>query len=330
MSAFPIQKLIKDMKNVSDETTKAFIGYLLEKGEVTISGKTVSEEDMVQMYKDMSEAPFNAAQKINPKQEKTKEKAPRKVSAWQIFASEKRDEIKTENPDLTFAEISKKLGEMWAKADKSVWQAKADEHINNTAPSQPQSGKGNFATAAAKKYAETNDLIKCIDQITGTGKNNTIKLSDLKTYQKNLPKTEEKIQQVEEEEEQEEVEEEAVEEEEEQEEVEEEAVEEEAVEEEAVEEEAVEEEEEEVEEEEEEEVEEEDEEEDDPESYVGWNCKVWNESLDDWRDGEIIKYNKKKNNHTIRYDTKIKGQPIKEEIDVSQLKSEDHFEWTDN
>ena len=328
MSAFPIQKLIKDMKNVSDETTKAFIGYLLEKGEVTISGKTVSEEDMVQMYKDMSEAPFNAAQKINPKQEKTKEKAPRKVSAWQIFASEKRDEIKTKNPDLTFADISKKLGEMWAKADKSVWQAKADEHINNTAPSQPQSGKGNFATAAAKKYAETNDLIKCIDQITGTGKNNTIKLSDLKTYQKNLPKTEEKIQQVEEEEEQEEVEEEAVEEEEE--EVEEEAVEEEAVEEEAVEEEAVEEEEEEVEEEEEEEVEEEDEEEDDPESYVGWNCKVWNESLDDWRDGEIIKYNKKKNNHTIRYDTKIKGQPIKEEIDVSQLKSEDHFEWTDN
>ena len=165
MSAFPIQKLIKDMKNVSDETTKAFIGYLLEKGEVTISGKTVSEEDMVQMYKDMSEAPFNAAQKIKPKQEKTKEKAPRKVSAWQIFASEKRDEIKTENPDLTFAEISKKLGEMWAKADKSVWQAKADEHINNTAPSQPQPGKGNFATAAAKKYAEVNDLIKCVDQI---------------------------------------------------------------------------------------------------------------------------------------------------------------------
>ena len=310
MSAFPIQKLIKDMKNVSDETTKAFIGYLLEKGEVTISGKTVSEEDMVQMYKDMSEAPFNAAQKIKPKQEKTKEKAPRKVSAWQIFASEKRDEIKTENPDLTFAEISKKLGEMWAKANKSVWQAKADEHINNTAPSQPQSGKGNFATAAAKKYAETNNLIQCIDQITGTGKNNTIKLSDLKTYQKNLPKTEEKIQQVEEEEVEEEVEEEALEEE------------------------ALEEEEEEVEDDEEEveddEEEVEDEEEDDPESYVGWNCRVWNESLDDWRDGEIIKYNKKKNNHTIRYDTKIKGQPIKEEIDVSQLKSEDHFEWTDN
>ena len=295
MSAFPIQKLIKDMKNVSDETTKAFIGYLLEKGEITISGKTVSEEDMVQMYKDMSEAPFNAAQKINPKQEKTKEKAPRKVSAWQIFASEKRDEIKTENPNITFAEISKKLGEMWAKADKSVWQAKADEHINNTAPSQPQSGKGNFATAAAKKYAETNNLIQCIDQITGTGKNNTIKLSDLKTYQKNLPKTEEKIQQVEEDEVEEKVEEDEVEE-------------------------KVE----------EEEVEEEEDEEDDPESYVGWNCRVWNESLDDWRDGEIIKYNKKKNNHTIRYDTKIKGQPIKEEIDVSQLKSEDHFEWTDN
>jgi hypothetical protein len=66
-----------------------------------------------------------------PKKSKTKkdddeeEKPKKRASAYINFCSQKRDEIKSENPDLSFGELSKKLGEIWksmSEEDKNEYK----------------------------------------------------------------------------------------------------------------------------------------------------------------------------------------------------------------
>ena len=49
----------------------------------------------------------------------------KKKTGWQLFCSDRRADIKRENPEADKGEIMKILGALWAGADKSVWNRKA-------------------------------------------------------------------------------------------------------------------------------------------------------------------------------------------------------------
>ena len=62
----------------------------------------------------------NAPPTTAPKKKKEKKDphGPKKpVSSFVLFSSDKRPEIKKEHPTITFADLSRKLGELWKAAD---------------------------------------------------------------------------------------------------------------------------------------------------------------------------------------------------------------------
>ncbi|ODQ49905.1 hypothetical protein SAICODRAFT_85939, partial [Saitoella complicata NRRL Y-17804] len=52
----------------------------------------------------------------------------RSLSAYMFFAADNRDVVRTENPDVTFGQVGKILGERWnslSAEDKKPYEAKA-------------------------------------------------------------------------------------------------------------------------------------------------------------------------------------------------------------
>jgi hypothetical protein len=70
----------------------------------------------------------------------------RALSAFMLFSQEKRSQIKTDNPDATFGQIGKLLGDAWKSAsesEKAPFLAKAEKE------------KEKYAEAM-KKYKNSN------------------------------------------------------------------------------------------------------------------------------------------------------------------------------
>lgn len=65
-----------------------------------------------------------------------KEKVKRAPSAYLLFSAAHRDAVKAENPEASFTDMGKLLGELWrSQSDevKAEWQAKADQEKKNLA-----------------------------------------------------------------------------------------------------------------------------------------------------------------------------------------------------
>jgi len=63
-----------------------------------------------------------SAKKDKKAKKDTKEKKPRKLNAYMVFAMEKRESVKKNNPTAKVTEIAKKLGEMWRALSDSEKQ----------------------------------------------------------------------------------------------------------------------------------------------------------------------------------------------------------------
>ncbi|XP_013098523.2 high mobility group protein D [Stomoxys calcitrans] len=82
------------------------------------------------------------------------EKPKRPLSAYFIWLSSAREQIKRENPGIKVTEIAKKGGEIWrAMKDKSEWEAKAVKAKEDyeTAVRQFEANGGSTANGAGKK-----------------------------------------------------------------------------------------------------------------------------------------------------------------------------------
>jgi len=56
------------------------------------------------------------------KEKPVKEKKPRKLNAFMLFAKEKRESVKKNHPTAKVTEIAKKLGELWRALSNSEKQ----------------------------------------------------------------------------------------------------------------------------------------------------------------------------------------------------------------
>ena len=299
------------LKNISDETARAYLEHLAGLGEIQIGGEIMTGSALMRDYDDFSKQEFKEAAKCVAKDAKKKNKADkpqdapkRAKSGYVLFCEEMRPGLKDKG--LSFQEISKELGVLWknqetkdkynqmaaklkGEAAEGAGETKKPAKAGKTIKLKQQLDQVDavdtdlgvkYATAAAKKFAEDNNIDGGLAKYgaSATGKDGAFKLADLKKI----------VEEIEADTPEEEVEEE-------------------------------------VEEEEEDEGEEECDEETDPADWVGWSCRVWSEDADDWMDGEITKYNAKKSTHTVKFSDGTKPQ----EIDIKALEAEEHFEWND-
>ncbi|KAK9717748.1 Non-histone chromosomal protein 6 [Basidiobolus ranarum] len=93
---------------------------------------------MPKAVKPREEKPSKRAAKAEAPEKKTRKKRTKKdpnapkraLSAFMFFSQEWREKVKTENPDVSFGQIGKILGEKWNKMDeteKKPFAAKAEE-----------------------------------------------------------------------------------------------------------------------------------------------------------------------------------------------------------
>jgi hypothetical protein len=321
-----IGNMIKNgLKNISDETARAYLEHLAGLGEIQVGGEIMTGSALMRDYDEFAKQEFKDAGKAVTKGEKKKQqksggggenKQKRTKSAYLLFCEATRPELKKEG--LSFPETAKRLGELWGdKETKAKYEAIARKLKEDSG------GAGGAAGSAGdtKKPAQREKTIAvkpAVEAKAGSGKTDAMGVKyataaaqrfaqdnnidgGLAKYGGNatgkdgafkLADLKKIVDEIAANAEEEEVEEEEVDEDEE------------------------------VDEEEDEEVEEED---TDPSEWVGWTCRVWNDDEDDWEYGEITKYNSKKSLHTVKFNDSGKTR----EIDIKKLEEEEHFEWDD-
>ena len=329
------------LKNISDETARAYLEHLAGLGEVKVGGEVMTGSALMRDYDDFAKVEFKEAGKAIAKVGKKKgegavDKPKRAKSAYLLFCEDMRPQLQGEG--LKFTEVAKRLGELWGdEPTKEKWNAVAAKLKGDGAPADAKVVQGKpvkVATAvkaagAKAKAGFTEVAVKMVGKAGGKAK--VLEVGD--TQVKFATPAAEKFARVNLDEADlagaagfakgpggafrlvdlkkvlEDIETCKV------------------VEEEDEEEEEVEEDEEEVEED-EEEVEEEDEEEEGADS-IGYDCKV--KFGGEWRCGVVAKYNKKKATHKIDFvedeDGGYEGYGKTLEFNIKEYKKGGMFEW---
>ena len=295
------------VKNISDETARAYFEHLVGLGVVVVDGKEMTGSALMRDYDDFAKHEFKEAGKAVAKGGKKKKdsdddgvvKPKRAKSAYLLFCEDVRPSVQAEG--LKFTEVAKRLGELWADPDtKEKWQAVAlerkrlaeggeDVPVMEGKPVKVKAavkaaGKEaakaadkdvvtdamgvKYATVAAEKFAIANNIDGGLAKY---GADATGKDGAFKLVDLKKIVDREKSEEEEEEEE-----------------------------------------------------EECEEEETDPKDWVGWSCRVWSVDEDDWECGEITKYNAKKSTHTVKYENGTSAN-----INIKELEAKEHFEWDD-
>ena len=73
-------------------------------------------------------SPTRETKKRSTRRKKDPNAPKRALSAYMFFANENRDIVRSENPDVSFGQIGRLLGERWkplSAADKEPYEAKA-------------------------------------------------------------------------------------------------------------------------------------------------------------------------------------------------------------
>lgn len=89
------------------------------------------QHDVSEAEEEVQEVPPEVAETASKKKAKKDPHAPkRNITAYIMFQSSRRPEVKVENPDMKFADVARMLGEEWrnlSEKDKKKWTDKANE-----------------------------------------------------------------------------------------------------------------------------------------------------------------------------------------------------------
>lgn len=92
------------------------------------------ERKQTETFKPVVTTPVKRAKKAAPKvvksatkEKKVKKEGPKKANAYMMFATANRADVLKKNPNATFGETGKLIGELWQKlkeSDKASWKKK--------------------------------------------------------------------------------------------------------------------------------------------------------------------------------------------------------------
>jgi hypothetical protein len=128
----------------------------------------VPADELRELWAEMSGTPIDvpAPVKTAPKKEKTvKKDSPSqkgKKTGYMLFGEENRKNIKEDNPEMTFGEVSKELGAMWkglTEDEKSVYNVKA-KNITEENHAHPTKGCNYIPVRGKNKGEECGKMVK--------------------------------------------------------------------------------------------------------------------------------------------------------------------------
>ena len=107
-----ISSICKQITLALDANLEVLYSKLYEKIEDNLSG--ISKEEFTKTAKEIF-AGLEFASNTPDKKKRAKKdpNAPKKYSGFMVFSEDNREKVKSENPNIEFADISRKLGSMW-------------------------------------------------------------------------------------------------------------------------------------------------------------------------------------------------------------------------
>eukprot|EP00026_Physarum_polycephalum_P015118 Phypoly_transcript_15733.p2 GENE.Phypoly_transcript_15733~~Phypoly_transcript_15733.p2 ORF type:complete len:160 (+),score=31.83 Phypoly_transcript_15733:378-857(+) len=134
-----LKTLLADTENVTLDTEAEillynFVSFISTRGTKGNKENTyptpISSETSSQNEDDSDEEPTRKTKGTPIKRKKDPNAPKRPLTAFMLYAHDKRAEIKAQNPDMTFGALGKKLGETWLTFDatqKKVYSDMADK-----------------------------------------------------------------------------------------------------------------------------------------------------------------------------------------------------------
>jgi hypothetical protein len=131
-----ISSICKQITLALDANLEVLYSKLYEKLEDNLSG--ITKEEFTKTAKDVF-ADLDFVSNVPDKKKRAKKdpNAPKKYSGFMVFSEENREKVKSENPDIEFADISRKLGALWnalTTEEKEEYNEKAKTWIRPEKP----------------------------------------------------------------------------------------------------------------------------------------------------------------------------------------------------
>lgn len=150
-----ISSICKQITLALDANLEVLYSKLYEKIEDNLSG--ISKEEFTKTAKEIF-AGLEFASNTPDKKKRAKKdpNAPKKYSGFMVFSEDNREKVKSENPNIEFADISRKLGSMWnslSDKEKEEYNEKAKTWIR---PEKPVKEKKAKSVKTSKSDSESD------------------------------------------------------------------------------------------------------------------------------------------------------------------------------
>ena len=138
-----ISSICKQITLALDANLEVLYSKLYEKIEDNLSG--ISKEEFTKTAKEIF-AGLDFASNTPDKKKRAKKdpNTPKKYSGFMVFSEDNREKVKSENPNIEFADISRKLGSMWnslTDKEKEEYNEKAKTWIRPEKPVKEKKAK---------------------------------------------------------------------------------------------------------------------------------------------------------------------------------------------
>jgi len=150
-----ISSICKQITLALNANLEVLYSKLYEKIEDNLSG--ISKEEFTKTAKEIF-AGLEFASNTPDKKKRAKKdpNAPKKYSGFMVFSEDNREKVKSENPNIEFADISRKLGSMWnslSDKEKEEYNEKAKTWIR---PEKPVKEKKAKSVKTSKSDSESD------------------------------------------------------------------------------------------------------------------------------------------------------------------------------
>ena len=153
-----ISSICKQITLALDANLEVLYSKLYEKFEDNLSG--ISKEEFTKTAKEIF-AGLDFASNTPDKKKRAKKdpNTPKKYSGFMVFSEDNREKVKSENPNIEFADISRKLGSMWnslTDKEKEEYNEKAKTWIRPEKPVKEKKAKSVKTSKSSKSDSESD------------------------------------------------------------------------------------------------------------------------------------------------------------------------------
>ena len=187
-----ISSICKQITLALDANLEVLYSKLYEKIEDNLSG--ISKEEFTKTAKEIF-AGLDFASNTPDKKKRAKKdpNTPKKYSGFMVFSEDNREKVKSENPNIEFADISRKLGSMWnslTDKEKEEYNEKAKTWIRPEKPVKEKKAKSVKTSKTSKTSKSDSESDSAKHGAKGDKKEKKVQKSSKSDKQEKVEKKE--------------------------------------------------------------------------------------------------------------------------------------------